>query len=246
MSAEPAPMADGPVLELSDVHAGYGSLKALHGISLKVMRNEIVALLGANGAGKSTILRTISGLIAPTSGDLKWEGNAIGGLQPQDILRRGIAHCPEERHVWPEMTVIENLELGAYLVRSHLDVERRIDTAFGRFPRLKERHNQLAGTLSGGEQQMLAIARALMSEPRLLLLDEPSLGLSPKLAADVFQVVREISDNGVTVLLVEQNVHIALSAASRVYVIETGTVKAESRSEGLLNDTELLNAYLGA
>jgi branched-chain amino acid transport system ATP-binding protein len=245
MSVEGA-RAEQPVLELSNVHAGYGSLKALHGISLKVMRDEIVALLGANGAGKSTILRALSGLIAPTSGTIRLEGEEIGGAKPQAILRRGMAHCPEERHVWPELTVDENLELGAYLVRSRPDLKRRLEIAFERFPRLKERRNQLAGTLSGGEQQMLAIARALMAEPRLLLLDEPSLGLSPKLAADVFQVVRDIRNSGVTVLLVEQNVHIALSAASRVYVIETGRVVAESRSEELLKDPALLNAYLGA
>jgi branched-chain amino acid transport system ATP-binding protein len=245
MSVEGA-RAEQPVLELSNVHAGYGSLKALHGISLKVMRDEIVALLGANGAGKSTILRALSGLIAPTSGTIRLEGEEIGGAKPQAILRRGMAHCPEERHVWPELTVDENLELGAYLVRSRPELKRRLEIAFERFPRLNERRNQLAGTLSGGEQQMLAIARALMAEPRLLLLDEPSLGLSPKLAADVFQVVRDIRDSGVTVLLVEQNVHIALSAASRVYVIETGRVVAESRSEELLKDPALLNAYLGA
>jgi branched-chain amino acid transport system ATP-binding protein len=239
-------LADDPVLELVDVQAGYGELKALHGVSLTVMRNEIVALLGPNGAGKSTILRVISGLIAPNSGSLRWEGNSIGGLQAQDVLRRGLAHCPEERHVWPEMTVAENLELGAYLVRSRREVERRVEIAFQRFPRLKERYRQLAGTLSGGEQQMLAIARALMSEPRMLLLDEPSLGLSPKLALDVYQVAREISAQGVTVLLVEQNVHNALALASRAYVVQTGRIVAERKSSELLGDTDLLHAYLGA
>lgn len=246
MRADNAIVADDPVLELVDVQAGYGELKALHGVSLTVMRNEIVALLGPNGAGKSTILRVISGLIAPNSGSLRWEGNSIGGLQAQDVLRRGLAHCPEERHVWPEMTVAENLELGAYLVRSRREVERRVEIAFQRFPRLKERHRQLAGTLSGGEQQMLAIARALMSEPRMLLLDEPSLGLSPKLALDVYQVAREISAQGVTVLLVEQNVHNALALASRAYVVQTGRIVAERKSSELLSDADLLHAYLGA
>ncbi|WP_459618524.1 ABC transporter ATP-binding protein [Bordetella sp. 2513F-2] len=235
-----------PLLQVSGVHAGYGNLKALHGVSLQVMPGEVVALIGANGAGKSTILRTLSGLIAPSAGTVHWEGRAIGGLQAPDILRLGLAHCPEERHVWPEMTVRENLELGAYLVRSRSEIERRLELAFERFGRLRERADQLAGTLSGGEQQMLAIARALMSEPRMLMLDEPSLGLSPKMAQDVFQVVRDINAHGVTVLVVEQNVHNALSVATRAYVIETGRVAAERESGALLDDPELLNAYLGA
>jgi branched-chain amino acid transport system ATP-binding protein len=234
------------LLSLSNVHAGYGKLKALHGVSLEVMPGEVVALIGANGAGKSTLLRVISGLIAPMAGEIRWEGRAIGGMQAHDILALGLSHCPEERHVWPEMTVQENLELGAYLCRSRAEVRRRVDIAFHRFPRLKERQRQLAGTLSGGEQQMLAIARALMSEPRLLMLDEPSLGLSPKMALEVFSVVREISAHGVTVLLVEQNVHNALSVASRAYIVETGRIAAEKESGALLNDQELLNAYLGA
>lgn len=235
-----------PLLELSALHAGYGKLKALHGVSMKVMPGEVVALIGANGAGKSTILRAVSGLIAPMSGSIRWEGRDIGGFSSPNILRLGLAHCPEERHVWPEMTVRENLELGAYLIRSRAEIERRMELAFERFGRLRERSRQLAGTLSGGEQQMLAIARALMSEPRMLLLDEPSLGLSPKMALDVFQVVRDISAHGVTVLVVEQNVHNALSVANRAYVIETGRVSAERESGDLLDDPELLNAYLGA
>jgi branched-chain amino acid transport system ATP-binding protein len=239
-------MTQDALLSLAGVHAGYGKLKALHGISLDVMPGEVVALIGANGAGKSTILRVISGLIAPMSGEVRWAGHSIGGMQAPDILRLGLSHCPEERHVWPEMTVQENLELGAYLCRSRAEVQRRAAIAFHRFPRLKERQRQLAGTLSGGEQQMLAIARALMSEPKLLMLDEPSLGLSPKMATEVFQVVREISQHGVTVLLVEQNVHNALSVASRAYVVETGRIVAEKAADALLGDSELLNAYLGA
>jgi len=246
MSASPFATEPQPLLELRDLHAGYGKLRALHGVSLKVMDNEAVALIGANGAGKSTILRAISGLISPSSGNIYWKGRPLDGLPAQEILRLGVSHCPEERHVWPEMTVAENLRLGAYLVRSAREIERRMEVAFGRFPRLKERLKQLAGTLSGGEQQMLAIARALMSEPKLLLLDEPSLGLSPKLAVDVFQVVREIRDEGVTVLFVEQNVHNALAVASRAYVIETGRVVTARASGDLLGDPELLNAYLGA
>lgn len=233
------------LLELKDVVSGYGNLKALHGISLDVKQGEVVALLGANGAGKSTTLRTISGLIKPSAGSLSWKGASIVGHAPDAVLRLGISHCPEERHVWPEMTVAENVELGGYLLKSKVELQRRKEIAFQRFPRLRERAFQLAGTLSGGEQQMLAIARALMSEPTLLVLDEPSLGLSPKMAHEVFDVVREINSQGVSILLVEQNVHNALSVASRAYVLETGRMIAEKSSQSLLNDPDLLSAYLG-
>lgn len=234
-----------PLLALQDVVAGYGNLTALHGVSLDVQPGEVVAILGANGAGKSTTLRAISGLIRPTSGQITWKGQVISGRSPEHILKLGLAHCPEERHVWPEMTVEDNLDLGAYLIKSKSEVERRKGIAFHRFPRLKERYRQLAGTLSGGEQQMLAIARALMSEPELLILDEPSLGLSPKMALEVFQVVRDISEHGVSILVVEQNVHNALNVASRAYVLETGRVIAEKDSTSMLKDPELLSAYLG-
>lgn len=234
-----------PLLELDQVVAGYGNLVALHEVSLTVQPGEVVALLGANGAGKSTTLRAISGLIRPMAGAIRWKGQDMQGRSPDHILRLGLSHCPEERHVWPEMSVEENLELGAYLIRSRIEVERRKAIAFHRFPRLKERARQLAGTLSGGEQQMLAIARALMSEPELLILDEPSLGLSPKMALEVFEVVREISEHGVSILVVEQNVHNALSVASRAYVLETGQVIAEKDSSSLRDDPELLSAYLG-
>jgi branched-chain amino acid transport system ATP-binding protein len=206
---------------------------------------EIVALIGANGAGKSTTLRAISGLLKTGEGQVTWGGQSITGWAVDRIVAAGIAHCPEERHVWPNMTVQENLALGAYLCKSGAEIEHRTGIAFHRFPRLKERARQLAGTLSGGEQQMLAIARALMSEPRLLMLDEPSLGLSPKMADEVFDVVREINRHGVTVLLVEQNVHNALSVASRAYVVETGRIAASRDAASLLNDPALLNAYLG-
>jgi branched-chain amino acid transport system ATP-binding protein len=214
-------------------------------VSLRVQPGETVALIGANGAGKSTTLRAISGLLKPTRGSIRFNGRDIGGMAPDRIVGLGIAQSPEERHVWPAMTVYENLVLGAYLCRSQATVQQRVARVYERFPRLKERHQQLAGTLSGGEQQMLAIGRALMSEPVLLLLDEPSLGLSPKMADEVFDVVREISRQGVTVLLVEQNVHNALTAASRAYVFETGRVVAQRESAGLLEDPELLAAYLG-
>ncbi|WP_454007167.1 ABC transporter ATP-binding protein [Alcaligenes sp. Marseille-Q7550] len=234
-----------PLLELDQVVAGYGNLVALHEVSLTVQPGEVVALLGANGAGKSTTLRAISGLIRPMAGAIRWKGQDIQGRSPDHILRLGLSHCPEERHVWPEMSVEENLELGAYLIRSRIEVARRQALAFHRFPRLKERPRQLAGPLSGGGQQMLAIARALMSEPELLILDEPSLGLSPKMALEVFEVVREISEHGVSILVVEQNVHNALSVASRAYVLETGQVIAEKDSSSLRDDPELLSAYLG-
>ncbi|MEO8836021.1 MAG: ABC transporter ATP-binding protein [Caldimonas sp.] len=237
---------DAALLYVEDVRAAYGKAEALHGISLQVHAGEVVALIGANGAGKSTTLRAISGLLKPTAGRICWKGGVIGGLPAEKVIAAGIAHCPEERHVWPEMTVRENLLLGAYLATSKHEVERRISIAFHRFVRLKERERQLAGTLSGGEQQMLAIARALMSEPELLMLDEPSLGLSPKMADEVFDVVREINQHGVTVLLVEQNIYNALAVASRAYVFETGNIKAEDNSASLLANPELLRSYLGS
>jgi branched-chain amino acid transport system ATP-binding protein len=235
----------GSSLKIGKLHVGYGKTAALHGIDLEVKAGEVVALIGANGAGKSTTLRAISGLLKASAGSIEWEGQSLVGMSPDRIVAAGIAHCPEERHVWPNMSVQENLELGAYLCKSRAEVERRVAIAFHRFPRLLERRKQLAGTLSGGEQQMLAIARALMSEPRLLMLDEPSLGLSPKIADEVFDVVREINRHGVTVLLVEQNVHNALSVATRAYVVETGRITASKDAASLLNDPELLSAYLG-
>lgn len=237
--------ASTPLLALDSIVAGYGNLTALHGITLYVNPGEVVALLGANGAGKSTTLRVISGLITPKSGSVTWKGQSIGGMKPGRILKLGLSHCPEERHVWPEMSVEENIELGGYLLKSKSELERRKALAFQRFPRLQERARQLAGTLSGGEQQMLAIARALMSEPELLILDEPSLGLSPLMAQEVFKVVRELSEHGVSILVVEQNVYNALGVAQRAYVLETGNIIAEKDSASLLNDPELLNAYLG-
>ena len=234
-----------PLLAVDDLRVAYGKAEALHGVSLQVMPGEVVALIGANGAGKSTTLRAISGLLKPTAGSIRWKGAPIAGLSAERVIAAGIAHCPEERHVWPEMTVRENLMLGAYLVKSKREVERRVAIAFHRFARLRDRERQLAGTLSGGEQQMLAIARALMSEPELLMLDEPSLGLSPKMTEDVFEVVREISAHGVTVLVVEQNIYNALALATRAYVFETGNVIAANDSASLLADPDLLRTYLG-
>ncbi|MBX6368037.1 MAG: ABC transporter ATP-binding protein [Rhodospirillales bacterium] len=235
-----------PVLQLLGVKVAYGKVQALHGVELAVEEGEVVALLGANGAGKSTTLRAISGLLRPTAGDILFNGKSIAGWAPDAILRAGIAHCPEERHVWGEMSVDENLRLGAFLCNDRKEVDRRMELAFERFPRLRERARQLAGTLSGGEQQMLAIARALMAEPKLLLLDEPSLGLSPKISDEVMGVVAELQGQGVTILLVEQNVHRALRVASKAYVLETGKVVASDTAEGLLGNREVLRAYLGA
>jgi branched-chain amino acid transport system ATP-binding protein len=234
-----------PILELKDLRAAYGKAQALHGLSLAVSAGEVVALLGANGAGKSTTLRAISGLLAPTGGDILFKGRSIAGWRSDAVLRAGIAHCPEERHVWPEMTVEENVRLGGYLLRDKAELARRAEAVFARFSRLGERARQLAGTLSGGEQQMLAIGRALMAQPELLLLDEPSLGLSPKLAEDVLGVVRELAGQGVTILLVEQNVYGALQVASRAFVIETGRVVAADSAADLLANKELVRAYLG-
>ncbi|MBP2296183.1 ABC transporter ATP-binding protein [Azospirillum rugosum] len=247
LSESPAVMAaDAPtVLTVDGLHVSYGSTAALHGVSLDVRAGETVALIGANGAGKSTTLRAISGILKARSGSITWDGKPIANLPPDRIVAAGIAHCPEERHVWPHMTVEENIMLGAYLCRSRSEVQRRAGMAFHRFPRLRERAKQLAGTLSGGEQQMLAIARALMSEPRLLMLDEPSLGLSPKMADEVFDVVRSINAHGVTVLLVEQNIHNALSVASRAYVVKTGRIAASRPAAELRDDPDLLRAYLG-
>ena len=235
----------GALLELHRLRAGYGKVQVLDEIDMTVSRGEVVALIGANGAGKSTTLKSISGLIKPFGGEIRFEGRPISGASPRQIVQAGIAQSPEERHIWPAMTVYENLKLGAYLCRDHAEVEKRIGVIYHRFPRLKERHRQLAGTLSGGEQQMLAIGRALMSEPKLLLLDEPSLGLSPRMADDVFDFIREIQTHGVTVLLVEQNVHNALAVASRAYVYETGRIVAERNARDILDDGELIKAYLG-
>jgi len=244
LDSKPAPA--NPMLEIRNLHVSYGKTQALHGVDLLVQQGEVIALIGANGAGKSTTLRAISGLLKPTQGQIIYRGNNIAGVAADRIVAQGIAQSPEERHIWPTMTVYENLTLGAYLCKKDAEVERRVALVYDRFSRLKERHRQLAGTLSGGEQQMLAIGRALMSEPSLLLLDEPSLGLSPRMAEEVFEFVREINTHGVTVVLVEQNVYNALSVSTRAYVYETGKVVAEREAAGLLDDPELLSAYLGA
>jgi branched-chain amino acid transport system ATP-binding protein len=212
---------------------------------LRVEPGEVIALIGANGAGKSTTLRVISGLITASAGEVLLDGAAITRHRPDMIVRSGIAHCPEERRIWPELTVHENLALGAYICSDRSEVKRRMEGVLQRFPRLRERSLQLAGTLSGGEQQMLAIGRALMSAPRILLLDEPSLGLSPLIMQEVLAVVRQLRDQGITIVLVEQNVHNALSVANRAYVFTTGRIVAEDSAAGLLKNPDLLRAYLG-
>jgi branched-chain amino acid transport system ATP-binding protein len=234
-----------PILELQEIDVSYGKLRALHRVSLRIHAGEVVALLGANGAGKSTTLRTISGLLTPTGGKILYRGQPIAGRRPDLIVRDGIAHSPEERHIWPELSVRENLSLGAYGCRDRAAAEQRFEENLQRFPRLRERLSQLAGTLSGGEQQMLAIGRALMSGPSILLLDEPSLGLSPLMAQEVLGALRQLCEQGMTILIVEQNVHSALSVASRAYVFETGRIVAENSAANILSDPELLRAYLG-
>ena len=235
-----------PILSLRNLQVAYGKVQALHDVSLEVHEGEVIALLGANGAGKTTTLRSISGLLKPSAGEIVFRGKPIGGKSPETIVRAGIAHSPEERHVWPEMTVAENLELGAFLCRDRREVDRRVGIVVHRFPRLRDRFRQLAGTLSGGEQQMLAIGRALMSEPKLLLLDEPSLGLSPRMSEEVLSVITELRSHGITILLVEQNVYNALSVADRAYVFETGRVVAKDSASTLLDNGDVLKAYLGA
>lgn len=233
------------LLELQDVCVNYGNVKALHGINLKVEEGEIVTILGANGAGKSTSLLCISGLVRPCSGRILFDGRPLDKLQSHDVVGLGIAQSPEGRRVFSAMTVQENLRLGAFRVRDKARVSATLDWIFSLFPRLLERSGQLAGTLSGGEQQMLAIGRALMAQPRLLLLDEPSLGLAPLLVRSIFDTVRQINNNGVTVLLVEQNARAALKLATRGYVLEVGKVTLEDSAEKLLNNKNVRDAYLG-
>ncbi len=232
------------LLELTDVRTFYGSIEALKGVSLTVEEGECVTLIGSNGAGKSTTLRSISGLTPPRAGSIRFDGAEIGETPPQDIVRLGIAQSPEGRHVFQRMTVRENLELGSYLRRDDrrgTDLER----VFELFPRLKERERQKAGTMSGGEQQMLAIGRALMADPKLLLLDEPSMGIAPILVERIYETIAEINRAGMTILLVEQNANFALGVSSRGYVLETGTVALSDASTRLRENPEVQKAYLG-
>jgi branched-chain amino acid transport system ATP-binding protein len=234
-----------PLLAVRDLVVHYGVIQALSGISLEVPAGRIVALIGANGAGKSTTLRAISGLVRPTSGSIELEGRPLGGLASNEIVALGVAQAPEGRGIFLNLTVRENLGLGAYLRRDREGIEADREKAFGLFPILKERGGQVAGTLSGGEQQMLAVARALMSRPRLLLLDEPSLGLAPQVVDRIFQVIQEINEAGVSLLLVEQNANMALQVAHHAYVLETGSIVMAGSGQELLKSPDVRKAYLG-
>jgi len=234
------------MLSIKDVNVSYGAIHAIHGVSLEVNDGEIVSLIGANGAGKTTILHTITGLKTATSGTITYGDLDLRATDASKLVRYGISHVPEGRHIFPDMTVLENLEMGAYcLKKSKSELEKNYDMVFSRFPRLKERYKQLAGTLSGGEQQMLAMGRALMSDPKILLMDEPSMGLSPILVKEIFSIIRYCHDMGITILLVEQNAKMALSIADRAYVLETGTIKISGNAKELLEDDRVRKAYLG-
>ena len=232
------------MLELQDLHVSYGGIRALKGVSIQVNEGEIVSLIGANGAGKSTTLRAISGLERAQSGKILYNGEDITGKPSKYMVQQGLILVPEGRLIFPDMTVLENLKIGAYL-RSDRDVEADIQRMYALFPRLKERAWQMAGTLSGGEQQMLAVGRALMSKPKLLMMDEPSLGLAPLVVKDIFSIIRTIRDSGVTVLLIEQNANAALKIADRGYVLETGRITLEGSGRELLSDPAVRSAYLG-
>ena len=235
----------GPLLKVSNIDVFYGDLQALWGVSFEVHEGEKVVIVGANGAGKTTTLKTISGLLRPRSGTIEFKGQRIDKLPPHKIVELGIAHVPEGRRIFPKMTVLENLEMGAYIKRAREKFDDTLEWVFSIFPRLKERKNQIAGTMSGGERQMLAIARGLMSRPDLLMLDEPSLGLAPKLVMKTFEVIKRIGEEGVTILLVEQNVKHALELADRGYVLETGRITLSGTSEELLSNDYVKKAYLG-
>jgi branched-chain amino acid transport system ATP-binding protein len=238
------PLSD-VVLSLADVHVHYGAIHALKGVSLEVRQGEVVALIGANGAGKTTTLRAVSGLIRPSKGAVKFLAEDVTGMKAHKLVPRGMAHAPEGRGIFLNLTVRENLELGAYLRKDEAGIAADMERGFTLFPRLKERQEQVAGTLSGGEQQMLAVARALMSRPKVLLLDEPSLGLAPQIVETIFRILREVNAAGVSILLVEQNAAKALNIANRAYVLETGEVVMQGPGKELLASEEVRKAYLG-
>ncbi|MDR7239009.1 ABC transporter ATP-binding protein [Neobacillus drentensis] len=233
------------MLKVNDINVYYGNIHALKGVSLEIHQGEIVTLIGANGAGKSTLLQTISGLLKPKNGEVVFDNEHVAGKVPQLIVKRGISQVPEGRRVFSNMSVEENLELGAYLRKDKKGIQEDFEKVYQLFPRLLERRKQLSGTLSGGEQQMLAMGRALMARPRLLLLDEPSMGLAPLLVKTIFKIIEEINKTGTTILLVEQNANMALSIADRAYVIETGKIVASGTAEELNQSDQIRNAYLG-
>jgi branched-chain amino acid transport system ATP-binding protein len=233
------------LLEAKDLNVYYGAIHALQGVSFSVDEGEIVSLIGANGAGKSTTLKTISGLLRPRVGDVLLRGESLKTMPAQDIVRRGVIHVPEGRKIFAPLTVQENLEMGAFTRKDANEIRTNLERVFKSFPRLKERLNQLGGTLSGGEQQMLAIGRGLMAQPKVLLLDEPSMGLAPILVEEIFSIIKEINAQGVAILLVEQNALMALSVANRGYVLETGRIVLEGTGQDLLQNPEVMKAYLG-
>jgi len=235
----------GQLLEVKDLHVSYGAITALRGVSLAVGQGEVVALIGANGAGKTSTLRAISGMLKPRSGHIRLADQEIQGLRSNLLVPKGMAHAPEGRGIFLNLSVMENLELGAYLRRDTAEIKKDLDYVFGLFPRMRERMKQQAGTLSGGEQQMLSISRALMSRPKLLLLDEPSLGLAPQVVETIFRILREVNGRGVSILLVEQNAHLALNLAHFGYVLETGEVVMQGEGKALLAAPEIRKAYLG-
>jgi len=234
------------MLKVENLNVYYGVIQALKGISFHLNQGEIVALIGANGAGKSTTLKTISGIMRPREGTIQFNGEEITSKPAQEIVKLGVVHVPEGRRIFSRMTVLENLYMGAFTVNDKAQINRDIQAMFERFPRLAERKNQLGGTLSGGEQQMLTIARGLMSHPKLLLLDEPSMGLAPLLVEQIFEIIQTINEQGTTILLVEQNAQMALAVSNRAYVIETGTITIEGDGDDLLKNDKVVRAYLGA
>ncbi len=234
------------MLEVQGVHTYYGHIHALKGLDLSVGQGEVVALIGGNGAGKTTTLRTVSGMLRPKQGEVRLRGKNLVGLPPHDVMKLGMGHVPEGRRIFPQLTVRENLEIGAYKLSNRKIVQERMNEGFALFPRLKERERQLGGTLSGGEQQMLAIARALMVDPALLLLDEPSMGLSPKFVEAIFDIVERLNrERGTTILLVEQNASMALAVAKRAYVLQTGEVRLSGQAAEVARDESVRKAYLG-
>ncbi len=233
------------MLEVKDLYVNYGAVEAIKGISFTVQPGEIVTLIGANGAGKTTTLHTISGLVKAKSGSITYNGTDLQKIDPSKIISFGIAHVPEGRHVFPEMTVEENLQMGAFISKNKEETAAAMQDVYEKFPRLRERRRQLAGTLSGGEQQMVAVGRALMGKPSIILMDEPSMGLSPLLVKEVFAIIKEIHAAGITVLLNEQNAKMALSIADRAYVLETGTISISGDAQELLKDERVKKAYLG-
>jgi len=233
------------MLKIENLEVYYGVIQAIKGISFEVNEGEVIALIGANGAGKTTILHTITGLISPRSGSIQFEGHELTKTPAHNIVSLGMAHVPEGRRIFQGLTVLENLKLGAFTVKDKKQISDTLNMVYSKFPRLKERKNQIAGTLSGGEQQMLAMGRGLMSKPKIMLMDEPSMGLSPLLVNEIFNIIKEISSGGTTVLLVEQNAKKALSIADRAYVLETGKIALEGDAKELLNDDSIKKAYLG-